>query len=199
MPTLVLLRFNRWEEILKLPAPDSKLAISTAIWHYARGSAFAATRDLKSAMTEQAALASSRKELPEGSSFGLNSGENVLKVAALVLGARIAAAGGDTGVSIEQWRKAVEAQDALAYDEPAGWYYSIRESLGAALLKSGQAGEAEAVFREDLKRNPRNGRSLFGLLESLKSQKKAIDARWVQRQFDSAWKDSPLRLQIDQL
>ena len=70
----------------------------------------------------------------------------------------------------------------------------MRESLGAALLKSGQAAEAEAVFRADLKRNPRNGRSLFGLLESLKAQKKTVNAQWVQSEFDSAWKSSPLRL-----
>jgi hypothetical protein len=93
----------------------------------------------------------------------------------------------------------VEAQDAQAYDEPPGWYYPVRESLGAALLKSGRAAEAEAVFRADLKRNPRNGWSLFGLLESLRSQKKDADARWVQREFDGGWKDSPIRLRIGDL
>jgi len=108
-----------------------------------------------------------------------------------VLAAHIA---GGTQVSIEHWKKAVEAQDALSYDEPPDWYYPVRESLGAALLKSGQAAEAEAVFRADLKRNPRSGRSLFGLLESLKAQKRTSDTQWVQSEFESAWKDSPLRL-----
>ncbi len=101
--------------------------------------------------------------------------------------------------TIEAGGEAGEAQDGLAYDEPASWFYPGRESLGAALLKRGRAAEAEAVFRADLKRNPRNGRSLFGLLESLKAQKKTGDAEWVRREFESAWKDSPLKLTLGDL
>jgi tetratricopeptide (TPR) repeat protein len=190
-PLFVLLRFNRWADILKLPAPDSKLALSTAVWHFGRGCAFAATGDVKNAASERASMVEARKQIPPDIAFNLNSAENVFRVADAVLSARIAAARGDTAGSIENWRKAVEAQDALAYDEPPGWYYPVRESLGAALLKSGRAVEAEAVFREDLTRNARSGRSLFGLLESLKAQKKSSDAQWVERQFGEAWKGAP--------
>jgi hypothetical protein len=128
--------------------------------------------------------------------FGtLNSVESVLKVAGAILSARIAAAGGDRAGAIEHWRRAVAAQDALAYDEPPAWYYPVRESLGAALLASGQAAEAESVFREDLRRNARSGRSLFGLMESLKAQKKSSDAEWVRKQVEEAWKAGPLRVE----
>jgi len=199
IPVMMLVRFNRWDDILKLPAPNPKMAISTAVWRYARGCAYAAARDVKNAVNEQMALSSLRKQLPAGASFGLNSAENVLKVAGSVLDARIAAASGDAAASIEHWKKAVEAQDALAYDEPAGWYYPVRESLGAALLKAGKAAEAETVFREDLKRNSRSGRSLFGLLESLKAQNKTSDVEWVRKQFEIAWKDSTVPLQISDL
>ena len=95
-------------------------------------------------------------------------------------------------------KRAVSAQDALAYDEPPAWYYPVRESLGAALLANGRGAEAEAVFREDLKRNARNGRSLFGLMESLKAQKKTTDAEWVRKQFEEAWKGAPA-LRVDDL
>jgi tetratricopeptide (TPR) repeat protein len=199
IPVLVLLRFHRWTEIMALPQPDPKMAISTALWRYSRGIAFAARGDAKSATAEQAAFAEARKGIPTEALFGLNSAENVMKVADPVLAASVAAGGGNIQAAIGHWRKAVEAQDALSYDEPPGWYYPVRESLGAALLKSGQAAEAEAVFREDLNRNPRNGRSLFGLLESLKAQKKTADAQWVRIEFNKAWKDSPLKLQIDDL
>jgi tetratricopeptide (TPR) repeat protein len=195
-PVFVLLRFHRWAEILKLPAPDAKLTISQVVWRYARGVALAATGDAKGAAVEQAAFGEARKLVPAEVPFGLSSSESVLKVADAVLAAHIAS---DARASVEHWKKAVEAQDALSYDEPPDWYYPVRESLGAALLKSGQAAEAEAVFRADLKRNPRSGRSLFGLLESLKAQKKMTDAQWVQSEFDSAWKDSPLRLTIGDL
>jgi tetratricopeptide (TPR) repeat protein len=114
-----------------------------------------------------------------------------------VLDARIAEAGGDAAAAIASWRKAVEAQDALAYDEPPGWYYPTRESLGAALLRAGQAAEAEAVFRADLEQHPRNGRSLYGLSRSLEAQKKTADAAFARAQFEKAWKDAdtPVRLE----
>jgi hypothetical protein len=122
---------------------------------------------------------------------GYNSAVSVLNVAAIVLEARLAT---DQRYAVELWRKAVEAQDALAYDEPPPWYYPIRESLGAALLRNGQAAEGEAVFREDLKRNRCNGRSLFGLMESLKAQNKLEDAEWVRKQYEAAWRGAPLRI-----
>ena len=100
----------------------------------------------------------------------------------------------DRRTAIELWRKAVAAQDALHHDEPPAWYYSIRESLGAALLRDGQAADAEKVFRADLARNPR---SLFGMWQSLLAQNKTSDAGWVKQQFDAAWQhaDAPLRLE----
>src|SRR5262249_47846446 len=130
----VLLRFNRWGDVLKLPAPDAKLTLSKAVWHFGRGCAFAATGDVKSAANERAAMAEAQKQIPPEVAFNLNSAENVFRVADPVLSARIAAASGDAAGSIEHWRKAVEAEDALAYDEPPAWYYPVRESLGAALL-----------------------------------------------------------------
>ena len=60
-------------------------------------------------------------------------------------------------------------QDALGYDEPPSWYYPVRETLGAELLASKKPAQAEAVYRADLKRNPDNPRSLFGLAESLRA------------------------------
>jgi tetratricopeptide (TPR) repeat protein len=186
-------------EVLKLPKPDPKLTMSLAFWHYGRGVAFAATGNTQSATGEQAAFGEARKRVPAEAMFSLSTVESVFKVANAVLAAGIAAAGGDMAASIEHLGKAVEAQDALAYDEPPDWYYPVRESLGAALLKSGQAAEAEAVFLADLKRNPRSGRSLFGLLESLKAQKKTSDAQRVQSEFESAWKGSTLRLRIEDL
>ena len=73
-----------------------------------------------------------------------------------------------------QWnlRKGVEIEDSLAYDEPQAWFLQVRMWLSGALLEVGDNAGAEQVFRADLERNKRNGRSLFGLMESLKAQKK---------------------------
>ena len=97
-------------------------------------------------------------------------------------------------------RQAVAAEDALAYDEPPGWYHPLsRESLGGALLLDEQYAEAESVFREDLRRNRRNGRSLFGLAESLKAQGRAREAELVGREFERAWKSADTRLTVADL
>ena len=76
----------------------------------------------------------------------------------------------------------------MDFDDVPDWYYPIRESLGAALLKDKQAIEAEQVFREDLSRNPRNPRSLFGLCKALEAQQKAYEAGLVRQSFEAAWK-----------
>ena len=116
-----------------------------------------------------------------------------------MLDARIAWARASHEESIRLWTRAVAAADALPYDEPPVFFYPVRESLGAALLLSGKAQEAERVFREDLVKHPRNPRSLFGLRESLAKQNKAGDAEWVKREFDAAWKDADTELRIEAL
>jgi len=87
----------------------------------------------------------------------------------------------------------------LVYDEPPVWYYPVRESLGAAMLRAGNPAGAEAAFREGLRRSPRNGRMLFGLMESLKAQKKAEAAEWVTKEYEAAWKGAEVRLRIEDL
>jgi hypothetical protein len=49
---LLLVRFNRWDDIEKLPAPDKSLLGTTAVWHFARGIAFNARGRTKDAAAE---------------------------------------------------------------------------------------------------------------------------------------------------
>jgi hypothetical protein len=95
---------------------------------------------------------------------------------------------------VAHWRKAVEIQDAFVYDEPPAWYYPVRESLGAELVRAGRAAEGEAVLREGLRRSPRNGFMLFGLMESLKAQGKDTDE--VKREFEAVWAKSDVKLNL---
>ncbi len=199
-PAFVLLRFNRWSEILALPRPDAKNQVAAALSHFARGCAFAATGDVKSAEAERKALAATVSGIPADTPFGYNMAKDVTgTLAGDILDARIAEASGNRKAAIESLRKAVQLQDQMAYDEPPDWYYPVRESLGGALLRDGQAAEAEKVFREDLNRNPRNGRSLFGLWQSLLAQKKMTDTDWARREFMVAWKSADTQLRIEDL
>jgi tetratricopeptide (TPR) repeat protein len=197
-PIFVLVRFHRWDEVVRLPPPNPKLAMTVAFWHFARGSAFAAKGQIAKAEAERRILETARKETPadlEFSSYS-NKANAFLVLAANILDARIATAQADPARAIQYWEKAVEIEDKLNYGEPPEWFYPVRESLGSALLLNGHAGRAEAVFRADLEQYPRNPRSLFGLLRALEAQQKNADVEEVRREFEAAWKnaDRPLEL-----
>lgn len=194
-PLSIDLRFKKWDAIAAVPDPGPKLPLLRAFWRYARGLAAASTGDVKKAEAERKAFVAARDALPSETLVGMNnSGASVLAVATAVLDAEILQARRNRRGAIESWKIAVAAEDALAYDEPAPWYYPVRESLGAALLADRQPTEAEKVFRQELDRDPRSGRSLLGLAESLKAQGRSGDAAWVARQFEEAWReaDTPL-------
>ena len=193
--TVTLVRFHRWDEILRSPEPERELKITGAFWHFARGMAYAASAQVTSAEAEQKALREKVEAIPVDAPFGNSTARAVLSVAEHLLAGRIAFARGDKARAIELLHKAVEAEDVVGYNEPPDWDLPVREWLGGALLVSGDKAAAEAVFRAELAKHPRNGRALFGLLESLKRQGKTSAARMVQREFDRAWAqaDTPLR------
>ncbi len=195
----VLLRFARWDDILALPVVTEKTNTMAFFSHYAHAVAFAAKGKIPEAESERASMEDVYKKIPPNSSVGMsyNNWQAVHDVADRTLAARIAAARGDWPKAITEWRAAVDAQDRLNYDEPADWYYPVRESLGAALLASGDAASAEKVFREDLdKTDPRNPRSLYGLWKALEAEKKMVDADWVRTSFEAAWKGAPDQLRL---
>jgi tetratricopeptide (TPR) repeat protein len=200
-PIFVLVRFHRWDEILKSGPPEPNLAMTNALWHFGRGSAAAATGKIETAEAERRTLEAVRAKTSPDEGFGMfyNKARNFLDLAASILDARIAMAGGESDRAIQYWTRAVQIEDGFRYNEPPEWFYPVRESLGAVLLGSGKAGEAEQVFREDLKRNPRNPRSLFGLTQSLKAQQKDADAAWVEKQFETAWKNADTKLELSDL
>jgi tetratricopeptide (TPR) repeat protein len=193
----VLLRFSRWDEVLALPAPPASMALTTAIRHFARGTAFAGKRDVAAARAEQQSFVDAVAKIPAETPVGvLNTAGQMFAVAKPLLEGRIAAAAGDLPAAVERYRAAVAAEDLLAYDEPPTWYYPVRETLGAALLAAGSAADAEKVFREDLAMNTGNGRSLFGLWKAIDAQGRKADAARAAADFRRAWvsADTPLRV-----
>jgi tetratricopeptide (TPR) repeat protein len=196
---LVLTRFGKWNEMLAQPEPEEKNACVHGFYRYARGVALAGSGKLSEAQAERERLEAIIRRIPEDEQLMSNSSRSVLSIGLAELDARIARARKDTAAEIIAWRRAVDLQDSLNYMEPPEWHYPVRESLGGALLRTGKPKEAEEVFRKDLEVNPRNGRSLFGLLESLKAQGNASGVAWVQREFQDAWKHSPSMLSLREL
>ncbi|HEU0252778.1 MAG TPA: alpha/beta fold hydrolase, partial [Pyrinomonadaceae bacterium] len=194
-----LTRFGKWDEILKEPKPDPSLKIVTAFWHFARGSAYAATKQIPKAEAELAALRAVDQTMTEQTRLFNNAATDVMKVAELELEGKIALAGGDKQAAYDLLTKAVAAEDATQYAEPADWDLPVREVLGGALLANGEYAKAEKVFRAEILRQPRNGRALFGLAESLRKQGKEGAAKSVQSEFDKAWQHADTKLTVESL
>jgi hypothetical protein len=165
------------------------------MWHYARGLALLAKDRAEAAQQEVVAL----DEILAGDALKkLDHPQlpfsSLVAIAREVLAAKVADESGHPATAIRLLEKAVAAQDALPYMEPPYWYYPVRHSLGAVCLSAGEAAKAESVFREDLKRTPRNGWSLMGLAESLRRQGKDSAAASVQREFEAAWSEADVKL-----
>jgi tetratricopeptide (TPR) repeat protein len=196
---MVLTRFGKWKEMLAEAEPKDKAPVMHAYYRYARGLAFAGLGQVPDAQAERERLGAACARIPEDQTLMINNTRSVLAIGTEELDARIARARNDAEAEIAHLRKAVELQDKLGYMEPPEWHYPVREALGGALLRHGRAAEAEAVFRRDLEINPRNGRSLFGLLQALKAQNKTNGVEWVKREFADAWKYSGTGLEIARL
>jgi tetratricopeptide (TPR) repeat protein len=202
IPVAVEIRFHHWDELLKMPAPDAAMKTATVFWHFGQGMALAGTGKMSEAEAEYKIVSDAEAATPPDVIFAMpinNKAKDIMKIAKDVLGAQIAVAKKDNAGAIVMLREAVAIQDTLKYGEPPDWFFPVRESLGAALLMTGDNVGAEKVFRADLDRNPRNPRSLFGLHQTLMQQKRDYDAGFIQKQFEASWKGGAQALKLEDL
>jgi tetratricopeptide (TPR) repeat protein len=194
-PLLALARFGRWDEVLAQPAPPARMLYVTAAWRYARGLAQVAHGRRDEAARELAELRTVLSSVPADRSLAaFFKMADMVRLAAETLAGEIEARGGNVDAAVKHLAEAVRLQDSHWFTEPPPWYYPVRQSLGAALLQAGRAAEAEAVYREDLRWNPENGWSLFGLAQSLRAQGKTADAAAVDARFRRAWARADVQL-----
>lgn len=195
IPLLALTQFGRWDEILAEPMPDASLRYATAIARYARGVALARKGDLAAARRERDQLVPLR-DTTEILFLDTNDypAVTLLQIADALLEGELAMAAGSVDAAVGHFERAVALQDGLPYMEPPFWYYPTRQSLGAALLAAGRAGEAEAVYRRDLEDYPHNGWSMFGLAESLAAQGRTDEAAEVREMFAHVWARADVEL-----
>ena len=194
MPYEVLIRFGLWDEILAEPDHPEFMVFTRAFRHAARGIAYAANGDVKSARVEQTAFLEASKLVPAEDAFGNNSCQALLAIATPMLDGEILIREGKLDEGLSQLRTAVSAEDALRYDEPPGWILPVRHSLGANLMQAGRFAEAEQVYRDDLTRLPENGWSLFGLARSLELQQKRDEAAVVEARYHKIWSKADVQI-----
>jgi tetratricopeptide (TPR) repeat protein len=195
----LLLRFARWDDVLALPPTDAKLPLLNMLSHFGRAVANAARGNGAEAERERTAYQEARQAVPPDSDWGYNKARDMLAVSDAVVDGWIARAKRDDFAAVDAWKRAVAAEDKLKYDEPPDWFYPTRESLGAALLRAKQYREAEQVFRDDLSRTPKNGRSLFGLWQTLMLAGNKTAAADAEKQFRAAWKTADVMLDLEQM
>ena len=191
-PIWTLVKFGRWEEAIAEPAPPAEFLYATAVWHAARGLAFAGLGRLEEAGKELASTKQIDATIPADAMAAFNSAHSLLSIAENMLAGSIAAKRGNTDEAVSRLQEATKTEDGLRYDEPPDWYLPVRHALGAALLAANRPAEAERVFEEDLRRHPENGWSLDGLAESQRQQKK--DAAAAEQRFEAAWKNADVKL-----
>lgn len=197
LPLFALVRFGRWREILEetLP-PDVSELYPLAIWHYARGTAYARTERVADARRELDAIERLAADpgLQRVRLKNINPAAALVRIAVLTLAADLAATGGEPDVAVAKLTEAVAVEDGLAYDEPHLWLAPARQALGAALLAAGRAADAERVYRDDLRHYPDNGWSLYGLAQAERRQGHLDAARDAERRFRLAWRNADVAL-----
>lgn len=190
MPLFSMVRFGKWDAIRKFPKPANDVPYMQALWHYARGMAEARTNHAALAEKELAALTklAADPRTVGVTSWDIDGKPSILVIARDMLAGEIKATQGKYPEAIALLEQAARTEDSLNYDEPPPWYYAVRHSLGAVLLKTGRATDAERVYREDLERYPANGWGLMGLANAQKAQGKTFEAEQTISQFRAAWR-----------
>lgn len=196
VPYWAMVRFGEWDRILADKGPRHETAFTKGAWHYARAMAFIAKNEIDKAEAERVKLAAlvADPSLKGQTTFSTNTGEAILRIAPEVVAGEIAAKRKDWDKAILHLDRAVRYEDALIYQEPPDWHAPVRQNLAAVLMAAGRPDEAEAVYWEDLKKNPETGWSLFGLMQALKAQGKTEEAAGVEARFKKAWQHADITL-----
>ena len=196
IPWYVEVKLGLWKDIVASPAPEKDLKYPLVVWHYAQGMAMLSgnkiaeakkhLQDIKNIMTD-----TTIKDL---TIWGINSVFDLCVIASKTLEGEIYAKEKNYSSAISILKEAVASEDALNYNEPPDWFFSIRHHLGAILIDAGKFQEAVTVYEKDLKVYRENGWALIGLLnayEKLGNIKKHDETK---RRFEKAWQYSDIKI-----
>jgi tetratricopeptide (TPR) repeat protein len=192
-PALLLVEFERWDDVLALPEPAFEAPMTDTMWRLARTLALAAKGRSVDAEVERAKFLEAASTLSKTIEYGNNDAAALAAVARPYLDGRLALLAGNNAEAMRSLQQAAVAEDALAYDEPPAWYLPSRDALGTALLREHYYAAAEQVFRDELERHPESGRALYGLSAALLAQSKDKETIEVGKRFERAWRAADVK------
>ena len=182
-----LIRFGKWEQILEEPAYKDYRLVSNAVRYYARSIACSSLGRTGQAREEMAAFIKAMEAVPEDWLIFNNKVSQLLPIAMAMIEGELLWREGKAEEAFAKLRAGIEWEDNLVYDEPPGWMLPVRHALGALMMADGRAKEAEAVYREDIRRNRNNGCRLIGLQKSLIAQGKMEQAMALDPTLQKVW------------
>lgn len=188
MKSMFLVRFGRWVDVLALPKPDDTLPFALAMWHEARGVAFAAQKDPGQARKELDAFESVRGKV-DG-----RDDKKLAEIAGHVLLGEVLVSENKSDEAVRELQKAVDLEDSLPYGEPPDWIVPTRHTLGAILLDAKRFSEAQKVFQDDLRIHPHNGWALYGLFRAQTGLGLTKEATKTLAKFKVAWEDADFEI-----
>ncbi len=196
IPWFVKVKFGLWDEIKKSVAPEQDLKYPSIIWHYAIGMSQLSQNNLTQAKNELLVMKDIMKDstIKDLTIWGINSVFDLCKIASCTLEAEILAKEKKYPDAITLLKEAISVEDALNYNEPPDWFFSIRHHLGAVLLESGNSNDAIKIYKEDLKTYPENGWALKGIMNAYEKigDKKNFEKSKIR--FEQAWKYADVKI-----
>ena len=193
----VMVRFGLWDEILKtrFPADPALYCVTTAMTHYARCIAYAATGRVAEGERSREEFHRALTFVPPRREVFRMLCTDLLNVASSMMDGELEYRKGHYDNAFRFLREAIQLDDAIPVPEPWGQLQPPRHAYGALLLEQGHVDDAAVVYRADLgidntapifRRRPNNVWSLHGLHECLVRQGRADEASIIWRQFEVA-------------
>lgn len=182
-------QYSSPEAILALTAKPHPLEYVEAMRHYARAVAIGLNPKLGDFAAEIAAM-----ERLAGSKTAAAMDANgfpaplIIALAIEVAKGRRAMASKRPDDAIAHFTKAAQLQKSVPYNEPPYWYYSVNQSLGAALFEAGRLTEAKAAFQAALFDSPNNALALYGLSRAEARLGNRPVRLAAERAFEALWR-----------
>lgn len=196
IPWYVQVKLGLWNDILKSHAPEKDLKYPSVIWNYAKGMAQLSQNNIPEAKRhlEEMKTIMTDTTMKDLTIWGINSVFDLCIIASKTLEAELCAKEKKFPVAIALLEEAVAEEDALNYNEPPDWFFSVRHHLGAVLLEAYRFKDAVKVYEEDLKIYRENGWALRGMMNAYEKLGDKTNYDKTKLRFEKAWKYADIKI-----